>query len=67
VLVEVASKEFVHTHPSAEGGRLDIHTTFAKPGTYRGWLQVQTDGKVHTADFVLKVEEGKTGHEGHNH
>ncbi len=67
VLVEVASKEFVHTHPSAEGGRLDIHTTFAKPGTYRGWLQFQTDGKVHTADFVLKVEEGKTGHEGHNH
>ena len=70
VLVEVASKAFVHTHPSAEGGKLDIHTTFSKPGTYRGWLQFQTDGKVHTADFVLKVEEGKpgaTGHEGHTH
>ncbi|MCW5920882.1 MAG: hypothetical protein KIS77_00940 [Saprospiraceae bacterium] len=70
VLVEVATKEFVHTHPSAEGGKLDIHTTFAKPGTYRGWLQFQTDGKVHTADFVVKVEEGKAeeaGHEGHNH
>jgi len=70
VLVEVATKEFVHTHPVAQGGKLDIHTTFAKPGTYRGWLQFQTDGKVHTADFVLKVEEGKAeeaGHEGHNH
>ncbi len=70
VLVEVATKEFVHTHPSAEGGKLDIHTTFAKPGTYRGWLQFQTDGKVHTADFVVKVEEGKAGeagHEGHHH
>ena len=67
VMVEMASKEFVHTHPSADGGKLDIHTTFAKPGTYRGWLQFQTDGKVHTADFVLKVEEGQAGHEGHNH
>lgn len=61
VLVEVASKEFVHTHPAVEGGKLDIHTTFAKPGTYRGWLQFQTGGVVHTADFVLKVGEGKVG------
>jgi len=59
ILVEVASKAFVHTHPSAEGGRLDIHTTFTQPGTYRGWLQFQTNGKVHTADFVMKVAEGQ--------
>lgn len=70
VLVEVNSKEFVHTHPAAEGGKLDIHTTFSKPGTYRGWLQFQTNAKVHTADFVLNVKEGQagdTGHEGHKH
>ncbi|MBL7783946.1 MAG: hypothetical protein JNM22_22105 [Saprospiraceae bacterium] len=66
VLVEVGSKEFVHTHPSAEGGKLDIHTTFAKPGTYRGWLQFQTDGKVHTADFVVKVAEGQASADGHD-
>jgi len=59
VMVEVASKEFVHTHPAVEGSRLDIHTTFAQPGTYRGWLQFQTNGVVHTADFVLKVGAGK--------
>jgi len=70
VMVEVASKEFIHTHPSSEGGKLDVHTTFAKPGMYRGWLQFQTGGKVHTADFVLKVEEGTvgaTGNEKHDH
>ncbi len=71
VLVEVATKEFVHTHPSATGGKLDIHTTFAQPGVYRGWLQFQTDGKVHTADFVLKVAKGQPGseeqEEGHDH
>lgn len=56
VMVEAASKEYIHTHPAAEGGKLNIHTTFAQPGTYRGWLQFQTGGVVHTADFVLKVE-----------
>lgn len=68
VMVEVDTKEFVHTHPAVENGKLDIHTTFSKPGTYRGWLQFQTEGKVHTADFVLKVAQGTaagTGHEGH--
>jgi hypothetical protein len=67
VMVEVASKEFIHTHPSVEDGKLEIHTTFAKPGTYRGWLQFQTDGKVHTADLVLKVKQGPMhdDHAGH--
>lgn len=59
ILVEVGSKTFVHTHPAAVDGKLNIHTTFAQPGTYRGWLQFQTEGKVHTADFVLKVGEMK--------
>ena len=72
VLVETATKEFLHTHPAAEGGKLDIHTTFVKPGTYRGWLQFQTGGKVHTADFVLQVAEGQGNaqpaeHQEHSH
>jgi len=70
VLIETSSKEFVHVHPEAVGDELEMNTTFAKPGMYRGWLQFQTAGKVHAADFVLKVEEGKpgaTGNKGHNH
>jgi hypothetical protein len=55
VMIETSSKEYLHTHPAAEAGILNIRTTFAKAGTYRGWLQFQTDGKVHTADFVLNV------------
>ena len=34
------------------------------------WLQFQTEGKVHTADFVLKVEKGSANdnqHEGMEH
>jgi hypothetical protein len=70
VMIETTTKEFLHVHPEAVGDEIEMNTTFAKPGTYRGWLQFQTDGKVHTADFVVKVEEGKAGeagHEGHNH
>jgi Heavy metal binding domain len=56
ILIETASKAYLHTHPSVENGQLSVHTSFEQPGIYRGWLQFQTAGKVHTADFVLKVE-----------
>ncbi len=59
VMIETTTKEFLHVHPEAVGEELEMNTTFAKPGIYRGWLQFQTNGKVHAADFVLKVEEGK--------
>jgi hypothetical protein len=42
-------------HPEVANGALDLHTTFDKPGTYRAWIQVKSDGVVHTADYVLKV------------
>ncbi len=70
VMIETTTKEFLHVHPEAVGEELEMSTTFAKPGIYRGWLQFQTNGKVHAADFVLNVEAGKAGeagHEGHNH
>ena len=67
VFIETASKAFVHTHPSAKDGHLEIHTTFPAPGTYRGWLQFQTDGQVHTADFVIRVAAGSAGaHDDHH-
>jgi uncharacterized membrane protein len=41
---------------SVAGDELEMNTTFAQPGLYRGWLQFQTNGKVHTADFAIKVQ-----------
>ncbi len=67
ILVETTTKEFVHVHPEFVGDEMEMNTTFANPGTYRGWLQFQTAGKVHTADFVLKVAMGNNEHEGHDH
>ena len=59
VVVSLADKKYLHVHPSVEGGKFDLHTTFDKPGVYRGWIQFQSKGKVYTSDFVMNVAEGK--------
>jgi hypothetical protein len=58
VMISEDTKDYLHVHPEVVDGRLDLHTEFGKTGIFRGWLQFQTDGKVHTADFVVNVEEG---------
>jgi hypothetical protein len=60
VVISEDTKNYLHVHPDVSNGRLDLHTTFEKPGIYRGWLQFQTNGEVHTADFVLNVAQGTT-------
>jgi len=81
VVVSLNEKEYLHVHPGVEGGKFDLHTTFERPGIYRGWIQFQSKGKVYTADFVMNVAEGTeadrqkaaaghggtSGHEGHAH
>ena len=61
VVVSLADKKYLHVHPSVEGGKFDLHTTFDKPGVYRGWIQFQSKGKIYTSDFVMNVAEGKAG------
>jgi hypothetical protein len=58
VVISEDTKDYLHVHPDVSKGRLDLHTTFKKPGIFRGWLQFQTNGQVHTADFVLNVVQG---------
>lgn len=77
VIIGLNTMEYMHVHPEFENGKFDLHTTFTQPGIYKGWFQFQTNGQVHTTDFVLDVKEGKAGdvqghgddhsHEGHNH
>lgn len=59
VVVSLTDKKYLHVHPSVEGGKFDLHTTFDKPGVYRGWIQFQSKGKVYTSDFTMNVGEGK--------
>ncbi len=58
VVVSLDEKEYLHVHPGVENGKFDLHTSFEKPGVYRGWIQFQTEGKVHTGDFVINVAKG---------
>lgn len=58
VVLKTETFEYLHVHPEVENGNLDLHTTFESAGVYRGWLQFQTDGKVHAADFIIVVEQG---------
>jgi hypothetical protein len=68
VIVGLDTKEYMHVHPEIVDGKFDLHTTFDKPGIYKGWIQFQANGQVHTADFVLDVKEGKAGDvKGHEH
>lgn len=58
-------KRYLHIHPGVEQDRLHLAASFGKAGIYRGWLQIQVEGKVQTADFVINVVEGmgETPHE----
>ncbi len=72
VVIQTGAEHYLHVHPDVEAGKLDLHATFTEAGMYRGWLQFQTNGKVHTADFVINVTEGKAGEmnnddHGHHH
>lgn len=70
VIISEDTKKYLHVHPEIAEGKLILHTSFGQPGIFRGWLQIKTNGQIHTSDFVLKVEEGKApegGHEKHHH
>jgi hypothetical protein len=71
VVIGLKDKEYLHVHPDVSGGKFDLHTTFKMPGIYRGWIQFQSSGKVHTVGFTMNVKEGtaeeiKKTTEGHN-
>ena len=71
VVISLEDKEYLHVHPDVANGKFDLHTTFKKPGIYRGWIQFQAEGTVHTIDFTMNVTAGSaadiqkatTGHE----
>ena len=68
VAINTETKEYVHLHPEVERTILHFHTTFEKAGNYRVWLQFMADGKLHTTDFFIKVEQGEAKSEdAHNH
>lgn len=61
ILVHEDGLSFVHSHPDeldekqGRDGRLAFLARFPKPGRYRAWVQVQREGTVHTAPFVVEA------------
>jgi len=55
LLVHEDAQTFVHCHPD-ESGTLTFLTRFPKPGAYRGWLQYQSGGTLHTMALTLHAE-----------
>lgn len=62
VVISMDEKEYLHVHPDVADGKFDLNTTFKKPGIYRGWIQFQSEGKVHTIDFTMNIAQGTTAH-----
>jgi hypothetical protein len=58
VVIGLDEKNYLHVHPNVKNGSFDLHTTFEKPGTYRGWIQFKAEDTLHTLDFVIIVKEG---------
>jgi hypothetical protein len=62
-LIHEDATTFVHTHPQEavppaaqpKPHVLHFYTRFPKPGLYKGWVQFERAGEVHTAPFVVRV------------
>lgn len=55
ILIHEDGHTFVHSHPD-ESGTLTFLARFPKAGPYRGWLQYQTAGQLHTVTMTLHAE-----------
>lgn len=55
LLIHEDAQTFVHAHPD-DSGTLTFLTRFPKPGVYRGWLQYQTAGQLHTVTLTMHAE-----------
>lgn len=72
VMISAAEKEYYHVHSEENEYPIHAHAVVSKPGIYRVWMQFQTQGKVHTANFTVNVAQGdsknaKTEEHHHEH
>ena len=63
ILIHSDGETFVHSHPdeldpeNGKNGTLRFLARFPKEGMYRGWVQLQRGGTVHTGSVLLRATE----------
>ncbi len=67
-MISKENLDFLHIHPISEKPfPIYAETHIEKAGKYRIWVEFQTNGKVHTADFTVNVAEGEKSEGDHIH
>lgn len=63
ILIHADAETFVHSHPdeldpaNGKAGVLRFLARFPKEGMYRGWIQLQRGGTVHTGSVLLRASD----------
>ncbi|OBQ34178.1 MAG: hypothetical protein AN485_16745 [Anabaena sp. MDT14b] len=54
----LTTSNYIHAHAikNTPDGKIEFHTKFPKPGTYKMWMQFNRNGQIKTADFWVNVE-----------
>jgi hypothetical protein len=79
VIISESGEIYLHTHPAGHdmtgmqmemnyGPEIEFMAEFPARGLYAMWLQVQYEGEVYTAPFVIDVtQDSEATHETHQH
>jgi hypothetical protein len=59
IAINTDSKEYVHTHSMSDPMSYWFMAKFPRAGFYKVWVQFQTNDMVHTAPFVIQVDNTK--------
>ena len=58
VVLHKSTVQYLHVHPTSgavSGSDIRFSADFPRPGPYRAFLQFQTEGRVHTAEFTIEA------------
>ncbi len=55
---QLTDSSYLHAHAMKDSptGKVQFHTKFSQPGTYKMWGQFNRDGQIVTADFWVEVK-----------
>lgn len=85
VIIDESTQQYIHTHPAGDhdmagmagmtmhyGPDISFEAEFPEVGLWASWLQIQYEGEIYTAPFVIEVTgetapQSEATHEAHSH